>query len=192
MEYRKLARANSTSLSIPSTARYTSVKVPSASRAARNLRSGLARLDALERTLSEDSVASSSVDSCSATSLNSESLSPEEREAAELAEDRRAVIGEWDRYINDGIIDDPGELADFDLCQFWNVCLRISRIQALRVDTMISIKSAATLCSTAPLWMYYLSKHLPFPVNAFFRQAKKQTPFVDPSLQQLQWKYYRY
>jgi hypothetical protein len=116
MEYRKVARSD-TSPSVPLAVKSKPIKGPTASYAARNLRSGLARLDALERKLSDDTLSESS----SVTTPPDSPLSPEEREAAELLEDRRIVNEHWDRYISDGVIDNPDELADFDLCQFWNV-----------------------------------------------------------------------
>ncbi|GLB45634.1 putative hAT family C-terminal dimerisation region [Lyophyllum shimeji] len=46
-------------------------------------------------------------------------LSAEEKEAAELAEDKQAVQDEWDKYMADGVIEKCEELDDFDLERFW-------------------------------------------------------------------------
>ncbi|KAG6896151.1 hypothetical protein C0992_009943 [Termitomyces sp. T32_za158] len=85
------------------------------SHSARSQRSGLARLDAIERELSMESIISSISDNT--TSSTAPTLSPQDQEAL----DKRKVLEEWNHYISDGVIEDKKELAEFDLCRFWTI-----------------------------------------------------------------------
>lgn len=98
----------------------TTLNVPSASGAARAQRAGFACLDEMERQL-ERSLSNESIPSTPLTpEAEPSSLSPEEREAALLAEDKVAVLAEWTRYIDEGVID-KSEMEDFDLLRYWQV-----------------------------------------------------------------------
>jgi hypothetical protein len=45
----------------------------------------------------------------------------EDRAVAELVADKAIVDEQWKRYIDEGVIDDPDILEDFDLLFYWQV-----------------------------------------------------------------------
>lgn len=125
LEYRKALRTKHTATSTVTPAAIsnrTTIRIPSASHAARAQCSGFNRLNILARSLSDPEVSQSS--STQTNPANSESLTPEEREASELAKDHAIVEAEWKKYIDDGIEDsDSEDIEDFDLLVYWQVSL---------------------------------------------------------------------
>lgn len=103
------------------------VRLPSS--AARAQAKGIALLDALERTLSAETLDQSvfdgppSVDtSISGPSSSNSSPSDEDLLAADLA----ALQKELDEWKNSGIMTNPKECEDFDLILFWEVGIFLS------------------------------------------------------------------
>ncbi|KAJ8489040.1 hypothetical protein ONZ45_g13718 [Pleurotus djamor] len=89
------------------------------SRAAKNQRSGIAKLTNLQRSLSTsslDSNVSSTTSEAAPASDQPSTMTPEEL----AAQDRAVVLKEIEQWLAAGIITNTDELDDFDLVEFWN------------------------------------------------------------------------
>ncbi|KAF8871222.1 hypothetical protein BD779DRAFT_1478372 [Infundibulicybe gibba] len=101
---------------LPLTAR-TTIIIPTASHASHTQGAGFARLDMIARALSDESVGTS--DGLSTPPINPKTpLSPEEQEAANLADDKQIVAEELQQYLDDRVIS-VKELEDFDILRYW-------------------------------------------------------------------------
>ncbi|KAJ7625217.1 hypothetical protein B0H17DRAFT_1218798 [Mycena rosella] len=155
LEYRKDKRSCTTdSPAIPETVSRRAVQPPSYSHSARSQAAGLARLNALSKSLS-----ASSFDSPPPTTASE----PSEAEKAEaerraVLEDGRLVDEELQRYEAEGIMDeDNPEFADFGLLRYWQrreftfpIFFRIA-LDVLRLDyapRFGSLAASETLKST--------------------------------------------
>jgi len=108
---------------IPEVVGRRTIRVPST--AARAQARGVALLDALERTLSAETLDDSVLDGPPSTSNSSSdlgaSVSPSQSEADLLELDLAVLREELDRWKASGIMTDPEEKEDFDLIIFWEV-----------------------------------------------------------------------
>src|ERR1700733_14216390 len=94
------------------------IRASSASHAARAKQSGFARIKTIERSLSNPIImsASSTISSTSTSGpQQGREMTLEDRAAADQAADQAVVEEHWKRYINEGVINDPEILEDFDL-----------------------------------------------------------------------------
>jgi hypothetical protein len=96
------------------------IRASSASHGARAQLSGFACIKTIERSLSNPIIGSAPSMISSASSQVHETML-EDRAVAELAADQAIVDEQWKRYIDEGVIDDPDILEDFDLLFYWQV-----------------------------------------------------------------------
>jgi len=107
---------------VPEVVSLRSIYVPSS--AARAQANGVARLDALERTLSAETLDDSVLDgppSAGPSSSDTRSAVPSQSEAELLDADLAAVREELNKWRAKGIMTDAAEKRDFDLILFWEV-----------------------------------------------------------------------
>jgi hypothetical protein len=101
--------------------------LPTASPAAKSLRSGLSRVQDLKKSLSQDAVPPASSTQKSPTPSTSESsheMTPDQNTALEqhvLEQHRTAVDKELRLYFESGTVISDSELENFDLLHYWQV-----------------------------------------------------------------------
>ncbi len=100
---------------VPTTAGRRKVNIPSA--AARSQSSGMARLNALAKSLSADSLSDGTLPETPSTSSTNSASSEEDL----IIQDIAAVQEELSRWKALGIMTDEDEIEDFDLVRFWQV-----------------------------------------------------------------------
>ena len=100
---------------VPTTAGCRKVNIPSA--AARSQSSGMARLNALAKSLSADSLSDGTLPETPSTSSTNSASSEEDL----IIQDIAAVQEELSRWKALGIMTDEDEIEDFDLVRFWQV-----------------------------------------------------------------------
>jgi hypothetical protein len=129
LEYQRSLRSVSTSIqasqdppAVGATPGRRHIHASSASHGARAQLSGFARIKTIECSLSNP-IITSALSTISSTSEPSQAheATLDDRAAAELAADQAAVDEHWKRYIDEGVIDDPDILQDFDLLFYWQV-----------------------------------------------------------------------
>ena len=100
---------------VPTTAGRRKVNIPSA--AACSQSSGMARLNALAKSLSADSLSDGTLPETPSTSSTNSASSEEDL----IIQDIAAVQEELSRWKALGIMTDEDEIEDFDLVHFWQV-----------------------------------------------------------------------
>jgi hypothetical protein len=95
------------------------VNIPSA--AARSQSSGMARLNALAKSLSADSLSDGTLPETPRTSSSNSAPSEEDL----IIQDIAAVQEELSRWKALGIMTDEDEIEDFDLVRFWQVSVSL-------------------------------------------------------------------
>lgn len=122
------------------------IHASSASPAARAQLSGFARIKIIERSLSNPIIIPALSINSSTSGLqqdNDSEATLEDRGAADQAADQAAVEEHWKRYIDEGVIDDPENMENFDILFYWQVCIILS-------NSMISIW--LSICKTCSLF----------------------------------------
>jgi hypothetical protein len=146
---------------VPTTASRRKVNIPSA--AARSQTSGMARLKALAKSLSDDSL-SEETPAPETPSSSNNSVSSEEDLIIHIMAAVREELSQWK---SSGIMMDEDEIEDFDLVRFWQVSA--APFHCFRA------RSTNFPFSIVLLWMSFPFKLQRSHVNEYSRLARKLT-----------------